>query len=211
MSRSRQRLVDIASGSCDGEVRIWDLAHGVAKWHAKGHSGFVKGVAWSHDGEHIWTCGDDKLIKMWDRDPENESEDSEIAPLQTILGQHAFLGIDHHWKEPLVASCGVDVQIWDPQRSDPVHTLTWGSESVSCVRFNPVQIPPLPPASSTRDAVSGTDRAPHAPRRSGSSSHQQHPTGSFPVERQALNTTALLARTVRRLHSEATSKQSQPP
>mmetsp|Transcript_42190 Transcript_42190/g.98964 ORF Transcript_42190/g.98964 Transcript_42190/m.98964 type:complete len:448 (+) Transcript_42190:87-1430(+) len=153
MSRSRQRLVDIASGSCDGEVRIWDLAHGVAKWHAKGHSGFVKGVAWSHDGEHIWTCGDDKLIKMWDRDPENESEDSEIAPLQTILGQHAFLGIDHHWKEPLVASCGVDVQIWDPQRSDPVHTLTWGSESVSCVRFNPAERQLIASTASDRSIV----------------------------------------------------------
>jgi hypothetical protein len=41
-----------------------------------------------------------------------------------------------------VATCGVDVQIWDHERSEPIHTLTWGSETVSSVKcVDPPQAP----------------------------------------------------------------------
>ena len=29
--------------------------------------------------------------------------------------------------------------MWDQLRSEPVHTLTWGSETVLSVRFNPAE------------------------------------------------------------------------
>ena len=37
MARSRARLTDIASGSCDGELRIWDIARGEPRWSAPAH------------------------------------------------------------------------------------------------------------------------------------------------------------------------------
>jgi WD repeat and SOF domain-containing protein 1 len=138
MARSRTRIVDIASGSCDGELRIWDLATGNSAWSVMAHSGFVRGVAWVPDGDSLWTCGDDKLVKLWQRTPD-VGEDGSIEPDLTIMGQHAFLGLDVHWKENLIATCGADVQIWDPQRSEAVHTLTWGSESVMSVKFNAIE------------------------------------------------------------------------
>jgi len=108
----------------------------VPRWSVPAHTGFVRGVAFSPDGQSLWTCGDDKVIKMWDRNP---SLGQQTAPLHTILGQHAFMAIDHHWSEPLLATCGVDIQIWDHERSEPVTTLSWGSESIQSVRFNPVE------------------------------------------------------------------------
>eukprot|EP00960_Hanusia_phi_P067676 766679-Hanusia_phi.AAC.3 len=126
-------------GSCDGELRLWDLSTGNCRWSTIAHSGFVRGVTFSRDGESLWSCGDDKLVKMWTRDLEQEDGEAGVAPELTLMGQHAFLGIDHHWKESLIATCGVDVHIWDPQRSEPLHTLSWGSESVVSVRFNPIE------------------------------------------------------------------------
>jgi WD repeat and SOF domain-containing protein 1 len=92
---------------------------------------------------------------MWLRNPDIDelSELSVVSPVHTILGQHAFLGLDHHWSEPIVATCGVDVQVWDHQRSEPIHTLTWGSESVLSVRFNPVERQMLASTGSDRSTV----------------------------------------------------------
>lgn len=152
LARSRTRLVDIASGSCDGELRIWDLATGSCQWSTAAHNGFVRGVAWAPDGDSLWTCGDDRLVKYWQREPDLETGGS-IEPDLTIVGQHAFLGLDVHWKEQLVATCGVDVQIWDPQRSEPVHTLAWGSDSVMSVKFNAIERHVLASTGSDRSVV----------------------------------------------------------
>ncbi|EKX50159.1 hypothetical protein GUITHDRAFT_135342 [Guillardia theta CCMP2712] len=153
-ARSKQRLVDVASGSCDGELRLWDLSTGNSRWSTIAHTGFVRGVTFSRDGENLWSCGDDKLVKMWGRDYESEvGEERAVEPELTLMGQHAFLGIDHHWKESLIATCGVDVHIWDPQRSEPLHTLSWGSESVVSVRFNPVEHNVLASTASDRSII----------------------------------------------------------
>ena len=111
MARSRVKLTDIISGSCDGELRLWDLCTGNARWTTTAHSGFVRGIAFAPDGKTLWSCGDDKTVKMWQRDPDQDDVEALISPLHTILGQHAFLGLDHHWSEPIVATCGVDVQV----------------------------------------------------------------------------------------------------
>jgi len=117
--------------------------------------GFVRGVAFSPGGDMLWTCGDDKTIKLWDREVEEEEGGlrAAVLPTATILGQYPFLGLDTHWSEDLVATCGVDVQVWDPQRSEPVTTLTWGSESVSSVRFNPIEHHVLASCASDRSVV----------------------------------------------------------
>mmetsp|Transcript_6052 Transcript_6052/g.14561 ORF Transcript_6052/g.14561 Transcript_6052/m.14561 type:complete len:445 (-) Transcript_6052:139-1473(-) len=150
MNRSRTKLTDVASGSCDGELKLWDLARGEARWSVHAHSGFVRGVAFAPDGGSVWTCGDDKIIKMWDRSP---ARGDQVAPLHTIMGQFPFMSLDHHWSEPLVATCGVDVQVWDHERSEAVVTLSWGSESVQSVRFNPVERHVLASTASDRSVV----------------------------------------------------------
>ena len=170
MARSRTRVVDIASGSCDGEVRIWDLATGSSRWSAMAHSGFVRGVAWVPDGDSLWTCGDDRLIKLWQRDPEVD-EGETVQPDLTIMGQHAFLGLDVHWKENLIATCGVDVQIWDPHRSEPVHVLTWGSDSVLSVKFNAIERNVIASTGSDRSIVLHDMRAVALARRGDVSRH----------------------------------------
>ena len=54
--------------------------------------------------------------------------------------QSVFTSIDHHQKEGVFVTCGQQVDIWDEQRSSPIRSFSWGVDSFSCVRFNPVEV-----------------------------------------------------------------------
>lgn len=62
---SPKSLVSFVSGSADGEVIVWDLAARKKLWSVIAHTGFVRGLTVSHDGEHFFSCGDDKKIRQW--------------------------------------------------------------------------------------------------------------------------------------------------
>lgn len=53
------------SGACDGEVRVWDLAHRKCLWHNYAHKNFVTGLVVAPDGRSFFSCGDDNLVKQW--------------------------------------------------------------------------------------------------------------------------------------------------
>ena len=74
-----------------------------------------------------------------------------IEPVTSIVGKSVFLGVDHHWREPSFATCGEQVEIWDESRSEPLQSLTWGVDSVTNIRYNPVEYNIL--------VTTGSDRA----------------------------------------------------
>ena len=51
-----------------------------------------------------------------------------------------FNGIDHHWSKSVFATCSTQVDVWDEERSEPIRSFTWGSETTTSVRFNPVEV-----------------------------------------------------------------------
>lgn len=64
----------------------------------------------------------------------------EEEPMHTILGNTVYTGADHHWKEGIFATCGQQVDIWDKQKTSPLCSMTWGLDSISRVKFNPIEI-----------------------------------------------------------------------
>ncbi|CAL4952629.1 unnamed protein product [Urochloa decumbens] len=48
-----------------------------------------------------------------------------------------FRGADHQWDGNLFATVGAQVDIWDPNRSEPVNSFEWGKDTVLSVRFDP--------------------------------------------------------------------------
>ena len=149
LCRHPKQLSVVLSGSCDGEVRIWSLARRECLTAVPAHSGFVRGICMDPEGTSFFTVGEDKVIKQW-KYPEESAEEEEMEPVSTILGKTVFQGIDHHWSDPVFATCGERVDIWDESRSEPVRSFTWGADSVTNVRFNPVECNLL--------ATAGTDR-----------------------------------------------------
>src|SRR5205085_323005 len=56
----------LASGSRDGQVRIWDAQNGTLRtnWQAHGHR--VNSLSFSANGNHIATAGQDGQIHVWE-------------------------------------------------------------------------------------------------------------------------------------------------
>ncbi|GCC31272.1 hypothetical protein chiPu_0009729 [Chiloscyllium punctatum] len=54
-------------------------------------------------------------------------------------GETVYTGIDHHWKDGVFATCGQQVDIWDEQRTSPIRSFTWGVDSISSIKFNPIE------------------------------------------------------------------------
>lgn len=82
----------------------------------------------------LYSLGDSDLLRVC----ETSHFDYNIhgpCCLQTV-----FTGLDHHQKDAVFATCGQQVDIWDEQRSSPIRSFTWGVDSFSAVRFNPVEV-----------------------------------------------------------------------
>lgn len=147
MSKHPKSLSTLLSGSCDGQVKVWNLATRKCTRTINAHRGFVRGITMDRNCEYILTVGNDQTIKQWGVEPP-VSKDLE-EPVNTIIGKTVFTSIDHHWKDPVYATCGQQVDLWDISRADPLQSFTWGTDSIQSVKFNPVETSIL--ASCTQD------------------------------------------------------------
>ncbi|XP_075682011.1 DDB1- and CUL4-associated factor 13 isoform X3 [Rhinoderma darwinii] len=88
-------------------------------------------------GTSFFTVGDDKTVKQWKMESPGYGEKEE--PIHTVLGKTIYTGVDHHWREAVFATCGQNVDIWDEQRTSPMQTYSWGVDSITTVKFNPIE------------------------------------------------------------------------
>ena len=58
-----------------------------------------------------------------------------LLSIQTI-----FQSMDHHWKDDIFATSGQQVDVWDEERAEPIRTFTWGVDSISHIKFNPIEV-----------------------------------------------------------------------
>ncbi|XP_062517368.1 DDB1- and CUL4-associated factor 13-like isoform X2 [Corticium candelabrum] len=137
MAKHPCRVSCFVSGSCDGEIRVWNLTRQRCMHKFSAHSGFVRGVVLNTTGQTIISVGDDQTIKYWPIESYNLTGSQE--PLSTVVGNMVFTGIDHHWTKPIFATSSSQVDIWDETRSEPLRSLVWGADGISSVRFSPVE------------------------------------------------------------------------
>jgi WD40 repeat protein len=55
----------MASGSSDGSVVLWDYATGNVLRRFEGHMGWIFDVAFSSDGEHVYSASADGTVREW--------------------------------------------------------------------------------------------------------------------------------------------------
>lgn len=132
-----KRLTTIVSGCCDGEIKVWDISQRICTRTVQAHTGFVRGICFPQDGESFFSVGDDKTIKQWNSTAPAWGETEEA--LNTIVAKTMLTGINHHWKEPMFATCGERIDIWDESRAAPLRSFKWGVDSHCSVKFNPVE------------------------------------------------------------------------
>eukprot|EP00475_Leptophrys_vorax_P022178 TRINITY_DN3017_c0_g1_i1.p1 TRINITY_DN3017_c0_g1~~TRINITY_DN3017_c0_g1_i1.p1 ORF type:complete len:469 (+),score=124.85 TRINITY_DN3017_c0_g1_i1:43-1407(+) len=143
----RGTLSTVCSGSYNGELVVWNVARRTVLWKEDAHSGFLRGITSSVDGRRLWTCGDDKIVKLWDLEKQISAMEGiegietkrSVMPISTFIGDYPFIAIDHHWSENMFVTCGTDVHLWDETRSTPVHSFNWGADTMLSLKFNPVE------------------------------------------------------------------------
>lgn len=156
---SPTKVTQFVSGACDGQIRLWDLVLRRTVWSQYAHTGFVRGLCFSRDGQKLFSCGDDNTIKMFDvsacsratskgssaklleevEDSLETGASSTADPGHIWMTKSGLTSIDHCWSADNFITSGRNVSIWDYSRSEPLHTFTWGSSTVTTVRYNPAQ------------------------------------------------------------------------
>ena len=70
----------LASGSDDSIIKLWNVASGALQQTFEGHSDLINSVAFSPDGRHLASGSDDRTIKLW--------KAAAPQPLQQIFEGH---------------------------------------------------------------------------------------------------------------------------
>ena len=129
LSRSDKYLSLVVSGSCNGEVKLWDLTSFTCKKSFEdSHRGFVTGVSFRKD--HFISSGQDCVVKLYGLDGAVQSYNSSMG----------LQGCDFSWSEEAFVSCGNDgVELWDVNRSHPIGTFEWGHDTTTKAKYNPAE------------------------------------------------------------------------
>lgn len=142
LARNPKRLGSLLSGCADGDIRLWDVAARRCLRKLVGHTGAVRGIACTPSGDAAVSASTDCTVKLW-RVPfapfDGGPVQDDASPVMEFSGQHAFLGVDHHWQRQQFVTAGAAVDLWDHARSEPVASFSWGADSVTSARFNPAE------------------------------------------------------------------------
>ncbi|KAK0747323.1 WD40-repeat-containing domain protein [Apiosordaria backusii] len=121
----------LASGSYDNTVKIWDPASGQCLQTLEGHSDSVYSVAFSADGRQLASGSYDNTVKIWDP--------TSGQCLQTLKGHsNSVNSVVFSADSRQLASGSGDktVKIWDPASGQCLQTLEGHSNWVNSVVFS---------------------------------------------------------------------------
>ena len=91
-------------------------------------------------------------MRMGRLDPSGGSTEAGAAveaPV-TMVSKSFFTGVDHHRRQDLFATSGGAVELWSSTRSEPMSSYSWGADTISTVKFNPVEVNVLASAADDR-------------------------------------------------------------
>ncbi|EAZ90378.1 WD40 repeat domain-containing protein [Crocosphaera chwakensis] len=116
----------LISGSCDGTIKVWDLATGNLENTLKNHSYSINILAVTTDSKKVISGSRDQTLKIWDLDTEN---------LENTLKNHSYsiniLAVTTDSKKVISGSRDQTLKIWDLDTENLENTLKNHSYSIN--------------------------------------------------------------------------------
>jgi WD40 repeat protein len=122
----------VASGSGDMGIRIWDAKTGTELRVLQNHKGSVRSVAFSPDGKQVVSGSADKTVRIWDAQTGTE--------LRVLLGHYSnvfSVAFSPVGKQVVSGSVDKTIRIWDAQMGAEVRVLQGHNGYVSSAAFSP--------------------------------------------------------------------------
>ncbi|KAJ2470350.1 ribosome assembly, partial [Coemansia sp. RSA 2320] len=126
----------LASGSGDTTVRIWDLATETPRHTCTGHKNWVLSIAWAPDGKTLASGSMDNTVRLWD--PRTGKElGGALTGHRKWITSLAWEPLHINPKANRVASSSKDgtVRVWDTAARRCVFTLAGHTAAVTCVKW----------------------------------------------------------------------------
>jgi DDB1- and CUL4-associated factor 13 len=155
MAKNFKNLSEMASGSFDGQVILWNISQKKPIFNINSSHNFVKGVCFSNTGDEFFTCGDDNSINLWNkanlyaqRERMSNSQNNVVMEYNgaqsfkptSVYQIDSFLeSIDHSYNERVFATGGGVVAVWNYERNTPLQTFKNVSDGFIKVKFNHVE------------------------------------------------------------------------
>lgn len=155
-------LTDIISVDAAGDIIGYNISLKKAYFKIQqAHNGPIKAVRYTHSGTHFLTCSTDSTVKLYNVDNILSSYNNKqnIQYQQQWLGSGFFNSLDTYQNSQdadysdTFATCGHNVSLWSIHRNEPIHSYSWGVDSINNIKFNRVEHNILCSSSSDRNVI----------------------------------------------------------
>lgn len=126
-SKSKKHTTMVASGSWDGEIRLWDIVTKKCLFSTFAHERFVRGISFDYTGNFIYSCGDDQDVNLYqvNNGISNFLSNQTVAPFRKLVSKFPVQSIDCSYNSNQFVTGGEVVQLWSQDRTNPIQTFSW--------------------------------------------------------------------------------------